>query len=253
MKAISSGCGFTMSMPASWPHRLPCTVKIEPSNATRWMRCAHQLGRQHLDDVDQGDRQQRRQLLDADVRRDRRQHRVLGAGLRQPLDEAGEIHRELVEPAGADQVLPGIDIGVHDREVGHEAARLAGSGDAFRSSGPWRRRPGRRRCRLRSCSWAHAGQLRFQTSTSSGRASARCAIANSLGVSVSNQPRLRPPARHHRDVDVERARSARPGTTARAPGSRPASTAAGHRRRSRRGTDRARRSPRRSAPDRRRR
>jgi hypothetical protein len=38
MKAISSGPGLTMSMPASWPHRLPWTVKIEPSSATRRMR-----------------------------------------------------------------------------------------------------------------------------------------------------------------------------------------------------------------------
>src|SRR5829696_4925459 len=34
-KAISSACGFTISTPESWPHRLPCMVKVVPNSATR--------------------------------------------------------------------------------------------------------------------------------------------------------------------------------------------------------------------------
>ena len=56
MKATSSGCGLTISMPASWPHRLPCTVKIEPNSATRLTLRVRSSDAERLDDVDQRDR-----------------------------------------------------------------------------------------------------------------------------------------------------------------------------------------------------
>jgi hypothetical protein len=82
--------------------------------------------RQHLDDVKQGNRPQRGELPDADVRRDGRQHGGCGTGARQPLDEAREIEGELAELAGADETLAVVDIGMDDRKVGHHAAGFAG-------------------------------------------------------------------------------------------------------------------------------
>ena len=53
MKAISSGRGFTISMPASWPHRLPSTVKVVPNSATRLMLARTSSAADRLDDLDQ--------------------------------------------------------------------------------------------------------------------------------------------------------------------------------------------------------
>src|SRR6185312_100575 len=107
MKAISSGCGLTMSMPASWPHRLPCTVKIEPSNATR--------------------------------------------SRRRRTSSAASTSTMLIK-------------GIGSSEVRHEAARLGGSGDALVvvDRGVYAQATD-------DADAGHVGQLRFQTSTSSGR------------------------------------------------------------------------------------
>ena len=126
------------------------------------------------------------QLGDADVRRDGGDRRGRGAGARHPLDERGEVVRQLVELAGADEGLAVIDVGMDDHEVGDHAAGFAGCGDLLVVVD--------RRADAQAAhdadATAHAGQLRFHTGASSGTWSARRAMAKRCGVSLSNQPRL---------------------------------------------------------------
>jgi hypothetical protein len=55
--------------------------------------------------------------------------RILRAGARHAADERREIARQLVELAGAHEVLAVIDIGMGDHQVGRHAPRFAGCGD----------------------------------------------------------------------------------------------------------------------------
>ena len=161
MKAISSGCGFTISTPASWPHRLPCMVKIVPNRATR-LSLRREFRGQRVDDVDQGHARTRRRLGDADVRRDGGHHRRLRAGAGHALDEGREVARQLVELAGADEALAVVDVGMGDHQIGHDAARFAGSGDLLVVVDR-----GADTEAADDADAGHAGKLRFHTSASS--------------------------------------------------------------------------------------
>ena len=146
-----------------------------------------ELGAEAIDDVDEGHARVPAKLGFADMWCDGRQHGCLGAGSGHALDETCKIGGEIVEPAGTDQVLAVLDVGMGHDQVGRDAACFAGGGDLLVVV------DGGADAEATYDPHCHHGQvvgkLRFQTPASSGRASALRAMAKRRGVSTSNQPR----------------------------------------------------------------